>query len=92
MSDNLSLNQIYVLSALVSGEKYGLEIIKAGKEYGVNLILGSLYNVLDSLERKGFIKSSYKESTESRMGNRRKYYKITASGEHKLSEDPIILE
>ncbi len=87
MFKNITLNQIYVLSALLSQDRYGLDIIRAVKEQSGNtLLLGSLYNVLSKLERQGFVESYYSEETENRGGNRRKYYKITGAGERGLEE------
>lgn len=83
---NLSVNQVHVLSSLISGEMYGLQLIKHIKECGGKMNIGSLYNLLNSLEKNGLIKGYYKESTIERKGNRRRYYKITALGESNLRE------
>ena len=84
---NLTINDLKVLSVLSHGEKYGLEIMKEVKEReGGKLNLGSLYNVMNRLERKGFVKSKWGEETSGRGGNRRKYYKITGAGEAALNQ------
>ena len=87
MFKNITLNQICVLSALMSQDRYGLDIIRAVKEQsGITIILGSLYNILGKLEREGFVESYWGEETAERGGNRRRYYKITGAGERALQE------
>jgi len=84
---NMSLPQIYVLSALMGQDRYGLDIIKAVKEQSnFTIILGSLYNILGKLEREGFVDPYWGEETAERGGNRRRYYKITGAGERALIE------
>lgn len=91
-TDNLTVNQLRVLSTLLNGDKYGLGIIKAiEKEGGAKLFLGTLYNLLNSLEKKGYIKSRWGEATSERGGNRRKYYKITGAGEDVFNETRMSL-
>ncbi len=75
-----SFNDIKILSVLVSGDKYGLEIIEEVGQSGTTLLLGSLYNGLRRLEKNGLVKSYWGEKTSKRGGNRRRYYKITAKG------------
>jgi len=87
MFKNATLNQVYVLSALVGTDRYGLDIIKAVKEQSnTKIILGSLYNILSKLEREGFVESYWGKQTSERGGNRRKYYKITGAGEGYLHQ------
>ena len=78
---NTSLNDIKILSVLVSGDKYGLKIIEEVEQSGTSLLLGSLYNALRRLEKNGYVKSYWGKETSKRGGNRRRYYKITAKGE-----------
>lgn len=85
---NLTSNQLRVMSALSDGEEYGLQIIKKiESDAGVKILLGSLYNLLASLERHGFVTSHWGESSSSRGGNRRRYYKLTGLGEQVLYEN-----
>jgi len=80
MTDKLTLNELKILSALMYNELYGLEIMnKINSESGGNLMLGSLYNLLSRLEKKGFVTSRWGDDTNERGGNRRRYYKITGS-------------
>ena len=82
---NLTKQEMTVLSALDLEEMYGYKIVKEVKErYDITLILGSLYNTLKQLERKGFVESFW--SDEQGSGGRRKYYKITAHGSTSLSD------
>lgn len=70
-----------VLSLLMADEKYGLQIRDEYEaQSGQRFPLGSLYTTLDRMEDKGFIQSRVGESNPNRRGNRRKYYRITASG------------
>jgi PadR family transcriptional regulator, regulatory protein PadR len=73
---NLTLQEIKILSVLETDDMYGYQILK---ELGKKILLGSLYNTLKSMERKGYVESKWGEDTG--QGGRRKYYKITAQGE-----------
>jgi PadR family transcriptional regulator PadR len=87
MVGNLSLNETRIMSALIFGEKYGLEIIdKIEKDTKKSISLGGLYTTLHRLEKKGYLKSRWGEATAERGGNRRRYYKLTGIGEKALRE------
>jgi len=91
-TENLTVNQLRVLSTLASGDKYGLEIIKSiEEESGATLFLGTLYNLMNGLEKKGYVKSRWGETTNERGGNRRKYYEITGAGETVLRDTQLSL-
>jgi DNA-binding PadR family transcriptional regulator len=88
MANDLGITELYILSALSSRELYGLEIIKRVKEdSGKEISLGGLYTTMNRLEKKGYVKNRWGESTSEREGNRRKYYKITASGQTVLNNE-----
>ena len=71
-----------ILSALVSAERYGLEIVDTiQRETGRELSLGGLYTTLARMERKGLVKSRWGDSTDIRRGARRRYYRVTGLGE-----------
>lgn len=77
--------QAIILSILISGEKYGREIRNVYEEQTHRKMpLGSLYTTLSRMETYGFVKSRLGESTHERGGNRRKYFRITASGKQAL--------
>ena len=87
MSDDLGLKEIQVLQILLGRDKYGLEIIKAMKEAtGRKMSLGGLYTIMHRLDKKGYVKSRWGEATPERGGNRKKYYKLTGTGQKALSE------
>jgi len=81
-------HQIFILNSLLSGDKYGYQIINELRVNNkVNLLLGSLYNMLKGLEKKGLVKSYWGD--DASKGGRRKYYKITAEGEEAFNEVSI---
>ena len=79
-----------LLSILINGEKYGLEIRdEYRKRTNEDLPLGSLYVTLDRMEEKGFVKTWMGESVHESGGNRRKYFKLTASGQTAIRDYEI---
>lgn len=79
MSLLLSNQQLFVLNTLIDGDKYGYNIVKELKENnGINILLGSLYNLLKILEKKGYVRSYWGD--DKNEGGRRKYYEITSEG------------
>ena len=69
-----------ILSLLEQGESYGYAIIqeiKARSEGQIQWTDGMLYPVLHRMERKGWIKSRWKESE---TGRKRKYYSLKEDG------------
>jgi PadR family transcriptional regulator, regulatory protein PadR len=79
--ESASEREFTILSALVGGELYGREIRdEYERRTNAGMPLGSLYTTLDRMEGKGFVKSRMGESDRERGGNRRKYYKLTATG------------
>ncbi|MEM8938613.1 MAG: PadR family transcriptional regulator [Bacteroidota bacterium] len=73
---NLTMQEMKILSALSTQEMYGYQILKEIKS---KILLGSLYNSLKTMERKGFVESYWGD--EAGQGGRRKYYRITALGD-----------
>lgn len=77
---------ILILSLLDKEPMYGYEIIKKiqDKSNGVfSLKEGTLYPILHTLEGENYVESFWDESLE---GRKRKYYRITSSGEKLLKE------
>ncbi|WP_394972585.1 PadR family transcriptional regulator [uncultured Croceitalea sp.] len=70
-----------ILSVLDTEDMYGYQILKEIKS---KILLGSLYNSLKAMERKGFVKSYWGDETG--QGGRRKYYKITAKGSEAFNQ------
>jgi PadR family transcriptional regulator, regulatory protein PadR len=87
--DLSSLEEI-ILMALLEGQLYGLEIVRAveeGSEGRRKLGFGSLYPTLHKLQKKGLVKSQWGEETpEERGGARRRYYETTALGRKTIKE------
>ena len=77
---------LLVLSVISRGEKYGYQIIKTVEMMSDNVFQmneGTLYPILHSLEREGFLSSRWVESEEN--GRKRKYYRITDKGIKELA-------
>ncbi len=79
-----------VLSLLRSGDKYGYEMVEElakRSDDTFQLKEGTLYPLLHSLEKEGFVRSYTKEAPN---GRERKYYRLTDSGlkqlEHKQEQ------
>ena len=63
MDEKLTLNEMKVLSVLTLGEQYGLEIIKSVQTgEGTTIQLGSLYNLLFNLKKKGYVEGEWGET------------------------------
>ena len=77
--------QLELLTVLISGEAYGLEILdrinKARDQFNIpKLRIGSLYPTLQRLEEAKLIKGEHREEVGGNGTPRRKYYKILAEG------------
>ncbi len=80
------LEQI-ILSAVVSleDEAFGLAIRKKIKAFtGKSIMYGTLYNALDQLLRKGFIRKTKGKPAEGRGVHGRVYYALTPAGKKSL--------
>ncbi len=79
-----------ILILLSSNELYGLQVVDAFNEVSKGrkkLSLGTLYPVLGRLEKQKLIISRLHDGTTlAKGGARRKFFKITQSGAHALSE------
>ena len=74
-----------ILAILSEGESYGYAIIKRVAELSGGELQwtdGMLYPVLHRLERNGLVKAGW---GRSESGRRRKYYRLTDSGEEELA-------
>jgi len=91
---DLSRLEMTILAALVSKERYGLEIVETIKKATQGrevLSLGGLYTTLHRMEQKRLVVATWGESSEVRQGARRRYYRITALGESALAESRDVL-
>ena len=87
---------LLILALLKDGDKYGYEMVaELAKRSDDTFLLkeGTLYPLLHSLEKEGFVKSYAKEAPN---GRERKYYTLTPSGrgqlEHKEKEWKLFSE
>lgn len=73
-----------ILKIIGQEETYGYEIVNKLQAYGfLDMKEGTIYPLLVRLEKKGMIRSSYKESP---FGPKRKYYTLTPLGSEMLIE------
>ncbi len=73
-----------VLEVIAGGATYGYEIARAIQSTSDGELLaqeGTLYPALHRLEKRGYLKASWKKSPE---GRRRKHYALTAEGRRHL--------
>jgi DNA-binding PadR family transcriptional regulator len=85
----LSVNEEILLITILSMEEqaYGFSILKRVMETtGKKVVYGTLYNSLDNLAKKGYIKVFKGESTSVRGGKRKVYYEITRLGKEAIME------
>jgi len=78
----LGFIRIHLLYHASKGEIYGVEMIDELKRHGYDVSPGTLYPILHSLEKEGFLKSEIRNIG----GKIRKYYVITRKGKHILIE------
>lgn len=76
---------VLLIVGVLGDDAYGAAIIQ---EIEVrtkrNPSVGAVHSALNRLIEKGFLKSEYGSSTESRRGRRKIYYKLTPAGESAL--------
>lgn len=79
-----------VLLVLAEGESYGYGIVRAISERtagSIRLAPGNLYQVLDRLLERGWIRELDRRELPDRMDERRRYYTITAVGRRVASAE-----
>jgi transcriptional regulator len=75
-----------LLEVISTGSSYGYEIAKAIQAASRGELLaqeGTLYPALHRLEKRGYLRATWKTSAE---GRRRKYYTVTADGRRYLEQ------
>ena len=73
-----------LLLVISNGETYGYEITEKLAEMGfLSIAAGTIYPILQKLERDGYIQGEMRKSSE---GPKRKYLTITEKGLKRLSE------
>lgn len=71
-----------ILKIIGQEETYGYEIVNKLQVYGfLDMKEGTIYPLLVRLEKKGMVRSTYKESP---LGPKRKYYTLTPLGTEML--------
>ncbi len=88
------MKQITILEEIIlttilrlEDEAYGVAIRqKVAELTGQDLIYGTLYNTLDQLFRKGFVKKVRGKPTPERGGRGKIYYSLTSQGIRALQE------
>jgi len=78
----LGFIRIHLLYHASKSSIYGVEMIEELRRHGYNISPGTLYPILHSLEKEGFLVSESKNVN----GKIRKYYRITRKGERILRE------
>ncbi len=78
----LGFIRIHLLYHASKSSIYGVEMIEELRRHGYNISPGTLYPILHSLEKEGFLVSESKNVD----GKIRKYYRITRKGERILRE------
>jgi DNA-binding PadR family transcriptional regulator len=73
---------LVLLAVLREGdEAYGVPIADAiAQSTGKQVILASVYNTLERLEEKGFVRSTRGQPTRERGGRAKRYFAITSAG------------
>lgn len=79
----IGIATIAVMRAIDEGMRYGFEIVD-----GTGLPSGTVYPALSSLERRGYAAARWESDARARSEARprRRYYRLTASGEVALRE------
>jgi len=86
--------QIVLLGVLQLGEDaYGVPIRhEIEKRTGRALTVGSLYQTLDRLEAKGYLRSWFSDPTPERGGRSKRYFKAQPAGLRALRESRTALD
>jgi PadR family transcriptional regulator PadR len=83
-----------MLAVLRLGQRaYGVPIAaEIAEKTGREMLLGSVYAILDRLEAKGLVASRLGEATPERGGRAKRYFRLTADGVRNVSEAQRALE
>lgn len=86
--------QAALLQALIRGPGYGLELIDRIRDTSGGLLFlleGAIYPALRSMEVEGLVESWQGAAAPERGGRPRRYYRLTAVGEKKATEQRTAL-
>jgi PadR family transcriptional regulator PadR len=83
-----------MLAVLRLGQQaYGVPIAaEITEKTGREMLLGSVYAILDRLEAKGLVASRLGDATPERGGRAKRYFKLTAEGVRNVREAQRALE
>lgn len=85
----LTQNEILILAALRSSERYGREVmeqVEALTKGRYRLALGGLYTTLHRMEKKGLITGRWGDRRSEEPNAQRRYYRATGVGQRVLAE------
>lgn len=88
MGDLLTSTELYVATAVhrLNGTGYGVSIRRTvAEDGGRKMMIGTVYAVLDRLEKRGWVESCWGEATAERGGKRKRLFRLTAEGLRVLS-------
>jgi PadR family transcriptional regulator PadR len=83
MKDTLGQLELLLLLAVMrrGNRAFGLMIQEEVKEeIGRELMLGTIYNTMERLEKKGYVSSSLGDESSDRLGRPRRYFSVESSG------------
>jgi len=77
--------EICVLKVLhIKTKAYGLETLLSLKGYGINVNEGTLYPLLNRMQKNGWLESTWETQTES--GHPRRFYHLSETGKSLLPQ------
>jgi len=72
---------VLLATASLGAGAYGVTVQqRLEAETGSAIALGAVYAVLDRLQRKGYVRSAWGETTPQRGGRRKRMFRVTAPG------------
>ena len=78
----LAFIRVHILHHSAEGPIFGVEMMDELREHGYSISPGTLYPILHSLEKAGYLRSR----KEIESGKVRKYYRATTRGRKVLSD------
>jgi len=73
-------------------DAYGITIMQRVEERtGKPRSLAAIYSTLDRLQKKGLVSSWWGAPTEERGGRRKRYYRISASGQEAVKQTRLAM-
>ena len=83
LPDLLNTTELNVAAAVHSlmGEGYGITIRERIQDRAdIDMMLGTIYSILEKLEKRKLVVSRWGEATAERGGRRKRLYKLTGDG------------